>query len=143
MEQVSAVIFYTIEKAIKSYRRLAQRQFKSRGLAVTVDQWLTLSALQDNPRISQKELGEIIFKDNASVTRIIGLLIKKGHLQREDHSTDKRRSRLTITAKGKRLLNSARAVVKEYRSRALKNISPADLSKAREVMNNIIKNSVT
>ena len=78
MDQVNTVIFYNIEKAIKSYRRLAQKELKKHGLNITVDQWLTLSALNDNPDIAQKDLAEMIFKDNASVTRIILLLVKSG-----------------------------------------------------------------
>ena len=78
MEKLDSVLFYYIEKAIKSYRQFAQRELKNAGLSITVDQWLTLNCLHENPDMSQKELAETIFKDNASITRIIELLVKKG-----------------------------------------------------------------
>jgi MarR family transcriptional regulator, transcriptional regulator for hemolysin len=78
MQSVSSVIFYKIEKAIKSYRQLAQKKLREAGLRITVDQWLALNCLKDAPILSQKELAAILFKDEASVTRIIRLLEKNG-----------------------------------------------------------------
>ena len=63
MEKLDSVLFYYIEKAIKSYRQFAQRELKNAGLIITVDQWLTLNYLNENPQITQKELAEAIFKN--------------------------------------------------------------------------------
>jgi len=141
MEQINTVIFYSIEKAIKSYRRMAQKELKKNGVNITVDQWLTLSALNNNPEISQKTLAELVFKDNASVTRIIHLLIKSGYLKSTTHGSDGRRSKFKITSKGTSLLKKAIAVVKKYRAKALGNLSPNELNATRRVMETIIKNS--
>lgn len=141
MDQINTVIFYSVEKAIKSYRRMAQKELKKNGLAITVDQWLTLSALRDNPAIPQKDLAELVFKDNASITRIILLLLKAGFLKRTAHKNDKRRSRLTVTAKGSALLAKASKVVAKYRAKALHDIPESELIVTRKVMNSIIKNS--
>ena len=134
------MLFYSIEKAIKSYRRFAQRELKKNSIDITVDQWLTLSVLSQNPDIQQKDLADLIFKDNASVTRIISLLIKSGLLKRASHGTDKRRTLITITVKGNVVLKKARKVVSLYRSRALKDIKASQIETARYVMNVIIKN---
>ena len=71
MEKIDSVLFYYIEKAIKTYRQYAQKELKNAGLTITVDQWLTLNCLNENPQITQKELAEAVFKDTASITRII------------------------------------------------------------------------
>jgi DNA-binding MarR family transcriptional regulator len=60
MEKLDSVLFYYIEKAIKTYRQFAQRELKNEGLTITVDQWLTLNCLKENPEMSQKELAETI-----------------------------------------------------------------------------------
>jgi MarR family transcriptional regulator, transcriptional regulator for hemolysin len=141
MDQVNSVIFYAIEKAIKSYRRFAQKQLKNGGLNITVDQWLTLSALHANPLLSQKQLADLVFKDNASITRIIDLLARNGFLKRNDHGSDKRRSQLTITSKGKKFIIKARKIVDNYRAAALRGIASHELRHAGKVMDLIIKNS--
>ncbi|MBC7862366.1 MAG: MarR family transcriptional regulator, partial [Bacteroidia bacterium] len=71
MEKLESVFFYHLEKAIKSYRQFAQNKLNSNALTITIDQWLVLKVLSDNQDITQTELAERVFKDKASVTRII------------------------------------------------------------------------
>lgn len=140
MEKLSTVFFYRLEKAIKVYRQYAQGQLKEAGLDITVDQWLLLKALSDNPEATQNELAETVFKDKASVTRIIDILVQSGWLERETDEENRRRSRLTITRKGKNLMEKVMPVVQKYRRTALKDISEADLQKAEKVLNAITAN---
>lgn len=77
MEILDDVIFYHIEKAIKSYRQFAQSRIKLAGYTMTIDQWLILKVLIDEPDIQLNELAVKVFKDSASVTRII-ILLEKG-----------------------------------------------------------------
>jgi MarR family transcriptional regulator, transcriptional regulator for hemolysin len=142
VEELRRVIFYKIEKAIKAYRQFAQKRLKAAGLKITVDQWLTLSSIHESPTISQKELAATIFKDEASVTRIIALLEKAGYLSRIRHESDQRRSSYGITLTGGALLNKARKVVAGYRKTALGNIPAAKLRTAGQVLEAIISNCI-
>ena len=140
MEKLSTVFFYRLEKAIKTYRQHAQAQLRESGLNITVDQWLLLKALSDNPEATQNELAEAVFKDKASVTRIIDILVQSGWLEREEDENNLRRWRLKITRKGKALMEKVMPVVQKYRRTALKDISEADLQKAEKVLNAITAN---
>src|ERR1700709_2033491 len=90
MENLDSILFYSLDKAIKSYRQFAQRNMMKQGFDLTIDQWLVLKAIMDNPNQTQQEIAEIAFKDFASVTRIIELLVKKQYLIRAIHSNDRR-----------------------------------------------------
>ena len=46
MEKLDKVIFYTLEKAVKSYRQFAQRNTMNTGIDVTIDQWLVIDLLR-------------------------------------------------------------------------------------------------
>jgi DNA-binding MarR family transcriptional regulator len=140
MEKLNSVLFYSIEKAIKTYRQFAQRELKKAGLSITVDQWLTLKCLTDNPSISQKELAEMVFKDTASVTRIIDLLVKARYLKKSVHNEDKRKTTLTFTDLGIQTIESAEKVVENYRKIALKGIGIAKENHVNAVMKTIINN---
>ncbi len=140
MEKLDSVLFYYIEKAIKSYRQFAQRELKQAGLSITVDQWLTLNCLFENPDISQKELAETVFKDNASITRIIELLVKANYLKRTIHKDDRRKSNLSITELGHETIAAASVVVEKYRNAALKGIGIAKEDHVKAVMKTIINN---
>ena len=98
MENLNSVIFYNIEEAIKTYRMYAQNQLKINQLKITIDQWLVLKCLKENPKATQIELAEKVFKDNASITRIVDLLVKANFLQREINPNDRRKLNLKITA---------------------------------------------
>ncbi len=75
MENLDEVIFYRLESAIKTYRQLAQKNITLSGLDMTVDQWLIMKVVLENGELKQNEIAEKVFKDAASVTRIIDLLI--------------------------------------------------------------------
>lgn len=140
MEKLDSVLFYYIEKAIKSYRQFAQRELKNAGLTITVDQWLTLNYLNENPDVTQKELAEAVFKDTASITRIIELLVKAKYLKRNIHKEDRRKSNLVITEQGQDIIKAASAVVNNYRKQALKGIGIAKEDHVKMVMKTIISN---
>lgn len=140
MEKIDSVLFYSIEKAIKTYRQFAQRELKKANLTITVDQWLTLKCLFENPDISQKELAEVVFKDNASITRIIELLVKAKYLKRTINKEDRRKSNLTFTDLGQETIEAASIVVENYRNSALKGIGIAKEEHVKAVMKTIINN---
>jgi MarR family transcriptional regulator, transcriptional regulator for hemolysin len=139
MKQLEGLIFYELDKAIKTYRQFAQGMLTEAKLDITVDQWLVMNILNEHPGITQQEIAEKVFKDNASVTRIIELLVNKLYLKRTA-SDDRRRSVLSITAKGDKLLSQASKIVQSYRRKALKGISESALNHTKKTLNTIIKN---
>lgn len=140
MDKLDNVIFYTIEKAIKSYRRYGQKRLKDNGLKITIDQWLVIKNIMDNPAISQQEIAEKVFKDNASVTRIIELLFKAKYIKRSVNKTDRRKTNLVVTEEGVSLVNDVYKVVQEYRANALKGISKEEIDATNKVLSAIIAN---
>lgn len=140
MEKLERVIFYSLDKSIKTYRQFAQRRFTESGLDITIDQWLVLNAIQEKRDISQLEIAEKVFKDAASVTRIIDLLIKKSYLKRETHNSDRRRFSLNLTEEGKTLLKNMSTVVEQNRAKALQGIHEKELFQMRQTLNLIIDN---
>lgn len=140
MDKLNTVLFYTIEKAIKTYRQYAQKQLKQHGLKITIDQWLVVKSIMDNPEISQQEIAEKVFKDNASVTRIIELLVKAKYLKRTVNKEDKRRSNLLVTPEGEKVFENVYRVVLDNRSTALNNISNKEIETTSKVLTEIIKN---
>ena len=52
-------------------------QFSANGIDLTVDQWLVLKKISDADGLTQIELAEAVFKDRASIKRILDLLLAK------------------------------------------------------------------
>jgi MarR family transcriptional regulator, transcriptional regulator for hemolysin len=140
MERLDRVIFYSLDKTIKTYRQFAQKRFFEQGFDITIDQWLVLNAIYEKPDITQLEIAGKVFKDTASVTRIIDLLIKKELLIRDAHSTDRRRFTLELTNEGRKLMIKIIDVVEKNRDIALQDISDKELIRMKETLNHIIDN---
>ena len=140
MEKLDQIIFYTLEKSIKTYRQYAQRRINESKFDITIDQWLVLKTIQGNPDASQQEIAESVFKDYASVTRIVELLVKKEYLSRDFHATDRRRFELSITKKGSRIVDDIMPIVKENRKQALKGFTKPQTEEFKNSLNKIIKN---
>ncbi len=140
MEKLKDITFYTMDKAIRTYRIFAQKRLRDNGYKITIDQWLIIKAILENPGISQQEIGEKVFKDNASVTRIIELLVKSEYLEREVNQNDRRKSNLKVTVEGKRIIEKVHDLVLENRKTALAGILPEELEILNKTLKKIISN---
>ncbi|REC47177.1 MarR family winged helix-turn-helix transcriptional regulator [Chryseobacterium pennipullorum] len=127
MEKLNSIIFYNIDKAIRSYRNYAQRQLKANGFTITIDQWLIIKAILENPGITQNEIGDLVFKDNASITRIIDLMVKSEYVTRHTHPDDRRKTNLEVTESGKTIIREVQNIVEKNRKTALNGISNEEL----------------
>jgi MarR family transcriptional regulator, transcriptional regulator for hemolysin len=140
MENLNSILFYHLDKAIKSYRQYAQNKLKENGMNITIDQWLVLKVLNDNPEVTQNELAEMVFKDKASVTRIIEILVTNNYLDRQINDENRRRFILTPTKKGKQILKEIMPTVLKNRKTALKNLTEEEILIAEKVLKTITAN---
>ncbi|MCE3075843.1 MarR family winged helix-turn-helix transcriptional regulator [Chryseobacterium gwangjuense] len=143
MEKLDSIIFYNIDKAIRSYRNYAQRQLKENGFNITIDQWLIIKAILENPGITQNEIGDLVFKDNASVTRIIELLVKSEYIIRNSNPDDRRKTNLEITKSGKKIIQKVQNLVENNRKTALEGVSKEELEIMNAALLKISKNCLT
>jgi len=140
MQKAEETIFYTIESTIKAYRKLAQSTIKKVAPTLTLDQSMLLEKLIENPEATQKELARLLFKDVASITRMIELMVKSGFITRVTNPDNRRQNILTVTPKGKKIIQKASKIVKKNRALALQGISQKDLDKCRKTLVAISQN---
>ncbi|WP_337966236.1 MarR family transcriptional regulator [uncultured Flavobacterium sp.] len=140
LENPTRTALYSIEKAIKEYRKLAQKNISKVVKDITVDQGLVLIILNDNQNIAQNELANLVFKDNASITRMIELMVKKEYITRTIHPEDRRKFNLEITEKGLKTLELIQPVIKNNRQTALEGLSLEEIALLDKTLNKIITN---
>lgn len=140
MVKTENTIFYSIESTIKAYRKLAQGEIKKVNSKLTLDQSMVLKKLIEEPDITQMELSNLIFKDYASVTRMIELLVKNGFITREVDPANRRRNKISVTEATRKMMDKITIAVKSNRKLALNNILQKDLEQCRITLENIKKN---
>ncbi|MDA3616655.1 MarR family winged helix-turn-helix transcriptional regulator [Polluticaenibacter yanchengensis] len=138
-EQKTSVL-YKVEQTIKEYRKMSQKNISDVVCDITVDQCLLLIFLNDNAGYSQKEMAEFLFKDTASLTRIIELMVKKDYLKRNMNDTDRRKFNLEITAKGKETIQLLQPVIQGNRQTALQGLSQQEIGLLDSLLSKITSN---
>jgi DNA-binding MarR family transcriptional regulator len=136
----TGTVLYTIEKTIKEYRKVSQKKISQVVSDITVDQCLVLIILDKNSVYSQKEIAELIFKDNASITRIIELMVQKNYLLRKTHESDRRKFNLELTEKGKNTIELLTPVIHNNRQNALAGLSLDEIELLENLLTKIIAN---
>ena len=136
-QKLEDVLFYLIEKTNKVIRRYSQVRFSEAGLEITVDQWLVLKKISDSERITQIELANAIFKDRASITRILDLLLSK-KLVTKEAGADRRAYELTLTAAGEKFMEQAFMIVKNVRKKGIESLTEKEQDQLRQSLQKII-----
>ncbi len=140
MEKLEDVIFYIMDKSMKVYRQHSQKKLVEAGHTITIDQWLVLTILGSNRNLSQNDIATKVFKDTASITRIIELMVKAGYLKRTIHSKDRRRMDIGLTKKGEIELKAVKPIILNNRKIALQGISKMELTLLNTLLKKITSN---
>ena len=136
----TGTVLYTIEQTIKEYRKVAQKNIAKVVKDITIDQCLILIILNKEDKIPQNVLANLIFKDNASITRMIELMVKKDYLNRTIHKEDRRKFNLEITEKGKTTIDLLSQIIQTNRKTALNGLSLEEINLLDKTLNKIITN---
>ena len=119
--------------------RFVQNVFNS-GLDISMDQWMILGPIWQLESPSQKELGEICFRDKPSITRIIDSLEKKSLVVRVPDQIDHRIKRVVLTKAGKQLFYDVLPIMEKTREEVRGNIPEEEIQIFKNVLSKIIKN---
>ena len=119
--------------------RFVQNVFNS-GLDISMDQWMILGPIWQLESPSQKELGEICFRDKPSITRIIDSLEKKSLVVRVPDQIDHRIKRVVLTKAGKQLFYDVLPIMEKTREEARGNIPEEEIQIFKDVLSKIINN---
>jgi DNA-binding MarR family transcriptional regulator len=136
----SETVFHTIESTIKAYRKFAQKNISSKIENITIDQSIALIYLSKFPDLTQNELADLIFKDNASLTRMINTMVNHGFLNRSMNDQDRRRFCLDITPKGEKILEELSEIISNNRRESLLGITPDELIQLNVILTKIKAN---
>ena len=119
--------------------RFVQNVFNS-GLDISMDQWMILGPIWQLESPSQKELGEICFRDKPSITRIIDSLEKKSLVVRVPDQIDHRIKRVILTNAGKQLFYDVLPIMEKTREEVRGDIPEEEIQIFKNVLSKIIKN---
>jgi len=136
----SETIFHSIERTIKEYRRFSQKRLSAAVHDMTIDQGMILAFLQKYPEMTQKEIAALAFKDNASMTRMVNLMVEKQYLKRSVNSENRRRNKIELTLRGEKVLETLTPIILNNRKESLEGVTGEELLQLEKILKKITSN---
>lgn len=120
-------------------RRL-QKNFRSAGLEITIEQWTVLYHLWKEDCLSQQELCNRTYRDKPSITRLIDNLEKQKLVKRSSHKNDKRVNMICLTESGRVLQDTTLALANQTMDEALDGVKKDDIEVVKIVLQRVYDN---
>ncbi len=137
---ISNPSFFKLDATLKKLRNYWQKQFDAKQKDITVDQWLLVENLYKHKKTTHNELARNTSKDITTISRIIELLVKKGLVQREADSVDRRKVYLQLTPAGVEKYKDVKPMVHDMRKVGWKGLSEQDYSELTRILDTIYEN---
>ncbi len=135
IEKAAGFVIYRTALRMKS---ALHRAFKDKGFESTPEQWGVLRLLWEDEGLSQKEIGNRLFKDKPNVTRLLDALEKKKLIFRQP--ADRRTFAIFLTKEGKKLQKELLPIVLALQKKAIQGLSESDLNTLHRLLNQIYRN---
>ena len=130
-------------KASTAIARRLQKNFKSAGLDITVEQWSVLYHLWKNDAMSQQQLCEATFRDKPSITRLVDNLEKLQLVKRVASREDRRINQIFLTDAGKALEAQTMHIANQTLNEALIGVPASEIETCKQVLQIVYENLAT
>jgi len=124
---LNEVILFLIEQTNKKAKQYSATKFAERGIDITVDQWVMMKLIQEKPGLSQSEIAKETFKDAASITRILDILVGKDLVRREPVPANRRQFSIHLSDQGDAFISEHIDFVQQLRDQSIKGLSEEEI----------------
>lgn len=139
-QKLESIIYFIMDKTIRISKKYSLKRLHEEGFNITIDQWIILLRIHEEKQQTQVELAKTVYKDTASITRILDLLHAKKLVRRVPNEQDKRKSNLVLTTKGKEYVERAKKVVDAIRKEGLEGIDQKDIETTNRALQKMAEN---
>ena len=120
------------------FRALKQRTGSQTDMKLTIDQFGFLFAIKEKKEeVIQKDMAEILGKDQSAILRTVDALQKKGLIRRVSGTYDRRKNFLMVTKKGERVIDQYLKIEFQLNEELLDGLTDSDLDAFYNVVEHI------
>lgn len=116
------------------------QNFSQHGYTITYEQWQILSRLYDQDGLTQNELAVKNERDQASISRLIDNMVKRGLVERIANYEDRRIKHIYLTEESKQIQDELKRLALATISQATKNMSEEEVDICLSGLDTIRKN---
>lgn len=113
----------------------------ARRFSLTIPQWRVVAVLARSPGLSAAGVAERTAMDKVAVSRAVACLTRSGRVRRVLDVSDRRRSVLTLTARGRAVYRRIVPLALAYQRRLLAELSPTEQAQFDRLLGRLQKRS--
>jgi len=126
------------------FRALKRRTGSQTDLKLTIEQFGFLFAIKEKKdEVIQKDMAEILGKDQSAILRTVDALQKKDLVRRVLDTNDRRKNFLMVTKKGERVIEQYLKIEFQLNEELLDGLNDSDLDAFYKVVEHIKKRAET
>ena len=114
----------------------------ARRFGLSIPQWRVIAVLARSPGLSAAAVAERTAMDKVAVSRALAGLTRSGRVRRALAKNDRRRSVLTLTARGHEVYTRIVPYALEYERRLLAELAPTEQSALHSMLTRLQKRAV-
>ena len=133
-ESLGRLIYLTAQEL----KNMAEKVLNPSGL--TLEQFQLLKNMSRQTGMTQRELGQVVYKTPANMTRILDRLETKSLITRKENPDDRRASLVFLTKHGESLVQELFGVLDSFSSEVARGINEQDKKIVRKVLARITEN---
>ena len=126
--------------AAAAIARRMQKNFRTAGLEITIEQWSILYHLWKEDGQNQQQLCDKTFRDKPSITRLLDNLEKQGLVVRKASESDKRVNYIFLSSTAKNLQNDTIEIANQTMDEAVVGISKDEIETVKNVLQKVYDN---
>ena len=126
---------------IKSYvlfRETFNKKLKGDGFNITIDHWIVLVVIHNQPGISQTDISKYSLRDKSSITRLLDYLEKENFIIRKTDKNDRRSFNIFLTEQGESLFQTVYKIAEKIDNQIFADIDTKEIERLKETFRTVI-----
>ena len=126
-QKLDEVIYFLAERMQRQAKTYSRKVLREHGYRITIDQWLVLKKISEEPGISQVDIAQTTFKDPAAVTRSLDILVREAWVERRTGAEDRRVFEIYLSKSGAQLVEGILPLIYDIREKGMKGLTKREL----------------
>ena len=127
---------YLLKHAHLRYAQLTSAELEPLGIGPR--EWAALNCLDEQHGLSQREVAGLLGVDRTTMVALIDELQAKGWVERQPQPDDRRKNVVSLTPKGRDLMQRGARLIDECERRFLAVLSESDAAQLKTVLHAVI-----
>jgi DNA-binding MarR family transcriptional regulator len=134
--QLVFILFIQTARAVMKY----YNAYLYRRVSLSIIKLATLTVLSANGLMNPSEIARVTYTERHNITALVGRMSREGLVKTERNPSNRRLVNVTITNKGRRVLNKATPIVREIIAQVMSSLSKNDVTALRKPLRILRKN---